>query len=172
MRALIDWTLKYWPWWALITAAAMLAIAHGFETFAHLAPCELCLKQRTVYWIAMPVAAAAIAARAYPPTRRNVGPILGAALVAIFMVGCGIAVYQAGAEWKFWPGPQSCSGGGLHASSVDLAKFLSGGKINVVRCDEASWRFLWLSMAGWNALISLKLAAWSAVWANWSRKHD
>ena len=172
MSALISFTLKWWLWLALATAAAMLAIAHGFETFAHLAPCELCLKQRSVYWIALPVAAAALAAREYRPTRFTLGPLLGAALAGVFMVGCGIAVYQAGAEWKFWPGPQSCSGGSLQASSVDLAKFLAGGKINVVRCDEASWRFLWLSMAGWNALISLKLAGWSAAWASWSRKHD
>jgi disulfide bond formation protein DsbB len=30
--------------------------------------------------------------------------------------------------------------------------------------------FLGLSMAGWNALISLKLAVWSGIWAAWSRK--
>ena len=29
----------------------------------------------------------------------------------------------------------------------------------VVRCDEAAWRFLGLSLAGYNVLISLALAA-------------
>ena len=38
--------------------------------------------------------------------------------------------------------------------------------IHVVRCDEAAWRFLGLSLAGYNALISAVLAViagWSAV---------
>jgi len=32
-----------------------------------------------------------------------------------------------------------------------------------VRCDEASWRFLGLSLAGYNVLISLTLAV-IALW--------
>ena len=35
--------------------------------------------------------------------------------------------------------------------------------VNVTRCDEAAWRFLGLSLAGYNALISLALAA-IALW--------
>jgi disulfide bond formation protein DsbB len=29
----------------------------------------------------------------------------------------------------------------------------------VIRCDEAAWRFLGLSFAGWNVIASLLLAA-------------
>ena len=172
MKALIAWTLKGWLWWALATSGGMLAIAHAFQSFGGLSPCELCFKQRDVYWIAMALSAAAIAARAYAPTRRSLGPLLGLVLAVAFAVGCGIAVYQAGAEWKWWPGPESCSGAALSAGAIDLKKFLTSGPVHVVRCDEASWRFLGLSMAGWNALISLKLACWSLVWAGWSRRHD
>jgi disulfide bond formation protein DsbB len=35
--------------------------------------------------------------------------------------------------------------------------------IHVVRCDEAAWRFLGLSLAGYNVLISLALAAIAAL---------
>ena len=115
MRALIAWTLKWWLWLALATSAAMLAIAHGFQTFGHLAPCELCLKQRTVYWVALGGCAVAIALRANRPTRRSVAPLVGLILALVFAAGCGIAVYQAGAEWKWWPGPDSCSGAALNA---------------------------------------------------------
>jgi disulfide bond formation protein DsbB len=34
--------------------------------------------------------------------------------------------------------------------------------VNVVRCDEAAWRFLGLSLAGYNVIISLALAAVAA----------
>jgi disulfide bond formation protein DsbB len=47
---------------------------------------------------------------------------------------------------------------------------LNGAKVAAPRCDKAAWVFLGLSMAGWNALISLKLAGWSAVWAVRSSK--
>jgi len=49
-----------WPLCALIASAAMLAIAHAFETFGKLAPCTLCLKQREVYWVAGGVALASL----------------------------------------------------------------------------------------------------------------
>ena len=32
-------------------------------------------------------------------------------------------------------------------------------KVKVIRCDEVQWRFLGLSLAGYNALISLLMAA-------------
>jgi disulfide bond formation protein DsbB len=34
--------------------------------------------------------------------------------------------------------------------------------VQVVRCDEAAWRFLGISLAGYNVLISLALAAIAA----------
>ena len=36
-------------------------------------------------------------------------------------------------------------------------------KTRVVSCTEAAWRFLGLSLAGWNVLISLALAAFAAL---------
>jgi disulfide bond formation protein DsbB len=33
--------------------------------------------------------------------------------------------------------------------------------IHVPRCDEAAWRFLGISLAGYNALISLALVAFA-----------
>jgi disulfide bond formation protein DsbB len=35
--------------------------------------------------------------------------------------------------------------------------------VKVIRCDEVQWRFLGLSLAGYNVLISLLMAA-IAVW--------
>jgi disulfide bond formation protein DsbB len=164
MRALIASVLRHWPALAFVTSAAMLAIAHAFQTFGHLAPCTLCLYQRQVYWLALPIAALAfIASQGVIP--RVFTPWIGGLLTLIFLTGAGIAIYHAGAEWKFWPGPTTCSGGGAKVSAAGLADLLSGGKVAPPRCDKAPWVFLGLSMAGWNALISLKLAGWSAVWA-------
>ena len=59
---------RHWPAAALLASAAMLAVAHAFETFGGLEPCHLCLQQRTAYWIAGGVAFAGLAVRADPPT--------------------------------------------------------------------------------------------------------
>ena len=70
----------------------------------------------------------------------------------------GLAAYHAGVEWKWWAGPQDCCGRARAdlGPPADLLKQL--GRSRVVRCDEAAWRFLGLSLAGYNVLISLALA--------------
>jgi disulfide bond formation protein DsbB len=145
----------------------MLAIAHAFETFGGLAPCTLCLRQREIYWAAGTVAlAGAVVVRLSGYARWRW--LFEAALAAIFAGGVFYAVYHAGAEWKFWPGPTTCSGGGKVDLS-SLAAVASGAvRVKPPACDQAAWVFLGLSMAGWNALISLKLVFWSA----WAAIHD
>ena len=44
-----------------------------------------------------------------------------------------------------------------------MAEFMGGKPVQAVRCDEAAWVFAGLSMAGWNALISLGLAGLSGL---------
>ena len=41
----------------------------------------------------------------------------------------------------------------------------------MVRCDEAAWRFLGISLAGYNVLISLALAAVAGWGILASRRH-
>ena len=155
--------LDRWRLCALLASAVMLAIAHAFQTFEHLAPCTLCLRQREAYWVAAGVALAAMIVVRLPggPRLRQASCWL---LALIFLGGCAIAVYHAGAEWKFWPGPKACSSAGSAAVDAQaLSALLNGAKIKPPACDQAAWVFLGLSMAGWNAVISLALAASSAA---------
>lgn len=161
-------TLRWWLWLALATSAAMLAIAHGFQSFGGLAPCTLCLYQRDVYWAALAIGAAALGARWFV---RPLAPLLGGLLALTFAAGAATAVYHSGAEWKWWPGPTTCASAGGGVKAADMARLIGGGKVAAPHCDVAPWRFLWLSMAGWNALISVKMAVWSGVWSVWSRRH-
>ena len=48
MDRFMNTLLRQWPAAAFLASAAMLAIAHAFETFGGLAPCTLCLQQRDV----------------------------------------------------------------------------------------------------------------------------
>jgi disulfide bond formation protein DsbB len=153
--------LEHWPLLALAASALMLGAAHAFETFGGLAPCLLCLKQREVYWTAATVAVIAIVLSRSAWAERVRKPALFL-LALIFLYGAGLAAYHAGVEWKWWPGPTACAGGGAVAAD-DLVGLLKGGKVKPPSCDEAAWIFLGVSMAGWNALVSLGLAAVSAA---------
>ncbi len=164
MRRLIHAVLRHWLLIALATSAAMLAIAHGFETFGGLAPCTLCLRQREVYWVALVLGGSGVIVSHVPRLARFTR-IFGVLLALVFLVGMGVAVYHAGAEWKWWPGPTTCASTGAHVSAAALAGLLHGAKVSAPHCDEAAWRMLGLSMAGWNVLISLKLAVWSLLFA-------
>lgn len=161
LKTLFERVLRHWPLAAALASAAMLVVAHAFETFGHLAPCTLCLKAREVYWVALTVGlAAAVGQLLLKDDRvRRLGALL---LAIIFLVGVGLAVYHAGAEWKFWPGPKTCATGAI-PQLTDLSAVLKGGSIKAPACDTPAWVFLGLSMAGWNGLISLKLLVYSLL---------
>jgi len=149
-----------WPLVAFAVAAATLAVAHGFESFGGYRPCELCLRQREIYWAALAVAALAMAAARiwrWPNTARLGDAVLG----LTFLTGAVVAAYHAGVEWKFWPGPATCSGGGVAGlSGADVLGALSR-RNHAPSCTEAAWRMAGVSMAGYNALLSLALAGLS-----------
>jgi disulfide bond formation protein DsbB len=161
MQTILRPILDRWRFFALLASAAMLAVAHAFQTFGGLAPCELCLKQRTVYWVAGAVAAVAMILVRLPggPRLREASCWL---LALIFLAGVGVAGYHAGVEWKFWPGPASCSGGGT-VTAAALKDLLNGVGQKMPACDKPAWVLAGISMAGWNTVASLILAALSAA---------
>lgn len=160
MAALLRLILDRWPTAALLASAAMLGTAHAFETFGGYAPCTLCLRQREVYWTAGAVALAAMLLVRVSP-RRTWRIASNAALALIFLGGAVLAAYHAGVEWKFWPGPTTCAGASGPVSAQAMGDLLKGARIRPPACDEAAWVFAGLSMAGWNMLASLALAALS-----------
>ena len=93
----------------------------------------------------------------------RVVPSVCAALALVFLYGTGLAVWHAGAEWKWWPGPAACALGKGELSASGLNDFLAGAAQPMPSCEVAVWHFLGLSMAGWNVLISLKLAVLSGL---------
>jgi disulfide bond formation protein DsbB len=144
-----------------VLSAATLAGAWFFQFVVKLPPCPLCLEQRLPYHVVIPLSLLlVIAALARAPQRFiAVGFVL---VIVTVLCGAALGTYHAGVEWHFWPGPAECTG--------QLTNLSTGGPLldqlhsfNVVRCDEASWRFLGLSLAGYNALISLLLAAIATV---------
>ena len=120
----------------------------------------MCLEQRWPYYIGIPLAL--IVALAAWRGRRACWSIGGLLVLAgPDAVGRLLGVFHAGVEWKWWVGPQECSGAPQFGRAGGLLKRLQ--TINITRCDEAAWRFLGISLAGYNALISAALAAVALV---------
>ena len=140
----------------LIAAIAVIMVALGFEHIVGFKPCELCYMQRWGYYFSIPVAFAALSLVSAEKAQASALLFFGIALA--FLATTGLAVYQAGAAWQFWPGPASCSGASTLAT--DAGNLLEAVKqTTIVRCDKPQIRILGLSFAGWNAMISLALFA-------------
>ena len=148
-----------------LALAAMLAAlgiglllgAFAFEYLGGIKPCHLCLGQR-LPWTLMTI----VASIAMLGLRRGAHPTLAPAAFAIASAialwSVYLAGFHAGVEWKWWPGPPSCSGAGL--SGNFSANF---DPSEIIRCDEAAWSLFGLSLAGYNFIFSLvALAAASA----------
>jgi len=144
---------------ALAIAAAAAATIGGAYVFQYgwgYVPCKLCLEQRIPYYVGIPLA---LATAALPPRWGRLGLWC---LCLVFLVGAGLGVYHAGVEWGVWLGPSDC-GGGAPTGTGNAADLLNQLQtIHIVSCTAAAWRFLGLSLAGWNALISLGLASLAA----------
>lgn len=142
-----------------VIAAATLAGAWFFQLVLDIVPCPMCLEQRFAYYAIIPLAVLiAVAAKAGAP--RGV-LLVGLTLIALAALANAVfGAYHAGVEWKFWSGPTSCTGSALNLGGGSLLDQLD--KVKVVPCDVVQWRFLGISLAGYNALISLSMAAVAA----------
>ncbi len=137
-------------------SAALLLGAFAFQHLGGLAPCKMCLWQRWPH-------AAAVLIGVFALWRPGRGLALAGALAAL--TTAGIALYHTGVERAWWQGPDSCSSAattGLSAKEL-MDQILTAP---LVRCDEVAWAFAGLSMASWNAVLSLALAL---VWVQAAR---
>lgn len=148
----------------LVVASATIAGAWFFQLVLDILPCPMCLEQRYAYYTLIPLSALVALGTGKGAPR----PLLIAGLVLIALIAAGnsiFGVYHAGVEWKFWQGPTDCTGPLVNFGKAgSLLEQLD--KVKVIRCDEVQWRFLGLSLAGYNALISALMAAiagWGAA---------
>jgi disulfide bond formation protein DsbB len=131
---------------SLVLAVSVATIAGAFAfQFAGYDPCHLCLMERWAYYAAIALSLVLLITKS--------GMKQGLYLLTLIMLASTVfGIYHSGVEWKWWPGPSTCTGGGTLGGLPDLTK-------PVVMCDEAAFRIFGLSLAGWNAVISFVLAS-------------
>lgn len=150
----------------LVIALAAICGALAIEHIGGIAPCPLCLEQRTAYYVGIPLLFLALVL--VSADRGRLAALLFFTVGLAFLMNAALGVYHAGAEWKYWPGPDTCAGA---ASSITgQAGNLLGelAKAKVIRCDEPALVVMGLSLAGWNAVTSLVLfiTSWKAAFSS------
>lgn len=145
----------FWPLLTLLASGAMLAAAHAFQRFGGLLPCPLCLDQRNWHWGVVAVSTAALLTlRFNPGWARWIAALVGLVLLGSFAQ----AAYHVAVE-QHWVIAQ-CD---VRINMDDLRPLDFEGEVVVPKCDEIAWSLFGVSMAGYNALISLALALTSFV---------
>lgn len=130
-------------------SAALLIGAFIFQALGY-APCKLCIWQRWPHGAA--VAAGLLVAFTGPKFIWSVIGTFGALISAV------LGMYHTGVENGWWEGPTSCTGDAGALSGLSGADLLSTDvPVNIVMCDEVAWSLIGISMAGWNAILSLVL---------------
>jgi len=138
---------------SIVALAAAFTAQYGFG----LRPCELCLLQRVPFGAAIALSALTLILRL---DAKGVRIVLALCFLA-FAADAGLALYHVGVEQHWWAGPTSCTGGAGGARSIeDLAAMLSK-PIDIPQCDKVAWSLFGISMAGYNVLAGLALAAFS-----------
>jgi len=129
---------------ALLVPSGLLGGALFSQYVGGLYPCEMCYWQRWPHSVAILLAAGAFLTVANPPRSRI---LLMLAALAVAISGA-IGFFHAGVEIGWWEGITQCTATGA-TSLQDIMN------VPLVRCDQVQWEFLGISMAGWNAIISL-----------------
>lgn len=148
---------------AIAVPAALLAGAYGSEIWGGLHPCEMCWWQRYAHFAGLGFALLALLLVKAPDRGRS---FVWLAALAILTSG-GIGAYHAGVEADIFEGFTQCtSAAGAGQSSDEMLKAIMAAPF--VRCDDIQFSFLGISMAGWNAILSI-LAALTILWLSLRR---
>ena len=154
---------KWVPGLVLAASIAVLGSALISQYWGGLQPCVLCLYQRYPYWLA--IALSILSLLALLKGARHAAAALIAVAALAFLAGAAVAAFHVGVEQHWWAGTAECGASGPlgSGSAADLrAKLLAQP---VVRCDEVAFSLFGISMAGFNFIISLALAAFAALGA-------
>ena len=145
--------------------AALLAGAYGSQYLGGLAPCEMCYWQRYAHWAGLAFAIGAFLLARMPDRGRS---FVWLAALGILTSGV-IGGYHAGVEAGVFEGATQCTTMASGASTEDLLRSVMNAPM--VRCDEIQFEFLGISMAGWNAILSIA-AALVILWLSFKRPKD
>jgi disulfide bond formation protein DsbB len=141
----------------LLAGSVSLVLILGALVFQYAwayAPCEICMWQRWPHAASAVLGLGGGALLAFGVFPARAAPTFAWLVIVALAAAGALGVYHAGIEYGWWEGPAACTGPGfVPGSGIAFEPF------HFVRCDEAAWTFLGVSLAGYNAIISFAIAA-------------
>jgi len=146
-------TTRAFAGFVLLASVIVLGAALASQYWGGLVPCELCLLQRWPWAAAIAVSLVALIAGS-----RSALPWVAVLLAVMFALGAAFAFYHVGVEQHWFAGPTACTARSGGALTLEEMKRQILGTAPVL-CDRVQWSLFGVSMAGWNLLASLGMAA-------------
>ncbi len=144
----------------VLASLAVLTAAFTAQYLFGLEPCVLCLYQRVPYGA---TAVLAVGGVSFAGEGRMAGMIVGLCGV-VFLTGAGLAFYHVGVEQHWWGSIAAC--GGAAPGDMTVEQLRAGLAAQPPKpCDQVDWTLFGVSLAGYNVLLSLALAAFSLAGA-------
>ncbi|HHL43763.1 MAG TPA: disulfide bond formation protein B [Hellea balneolensis] len=154
---------KSWPLLAFLLSSGLLLGALAFEHIGGLAPCQMCYWQRHAHKAVIFISGLALIYQ-YGLKKEQHIRTFNLLIGLAFLVSFGLAFWHTGVELKWWPGPKTCSAiqTGKVITGEDIFKALDG-KVKLPSCGDVPWSLFGLSMAAYNAILSLGAAVLSFI---------
>ena len=131
---------------SLFLSSGLLLGAYFLEFHLSLMPCDLCIKQRVVH-----VSILILSLLIFPLySFSKLKFIMLSILNLLWLSSSILAFYHFGIEKKLWQGFSECSSN-LIFNENTLDQLLSKSPI---KCDETQFELLYISLAGWNGILS------------------
>lgn len=150
------------PLVAVLVSGGLMIGAWIFQYGFGYVPCQMCYWQRHTHKIVLAVAVLWFVLRGFGVKAEAIMKWL---VVAALLLSFYYAAWHMGVEYGIFEAPPTCAAGNLGTLAIDTNDPLAflDSTIRPPACSEAVWHFLGLSMAGWNAVISLISAVWIAT---------
>ena len=132
---------------SLIISSLSLLTALILESILNLIPCDLCHKQRLIHFVIFSFSVLFL----IPIEYKFIQKISGKILMLLWVSSATLSLYHFGIEQGYWMGFSECSAN-IQFNKNTLKNIL---EINPIKCDEVEFKFLNLSLAGWNTLSSM-----------------
>ena len=152
----------------LLTVIVILSLGSLFVAFLgqHLfdiRPCILCIYQRIPYVVTALIAGAAATLPISPGSRRLAVAMCG----VVFAAGAALATYSVGVEEHWWAGAAGCEGTVPTVFSLDELRGDFATAAPLRGCDVDVWRLFGLSLAAYNAMVQILVAAGCLIGLRW-----
>ena len=136
---------------SFLISSLMLLSAFYLEYFHDAFPCDLCITQR---WFHALIISCSLIAILILEKSFIADELILIGLSLTWIASSIAGLYHFGIEMNYWKGPDDCS------SNIDFSKDTLTFLLNKspIKCDEVMFKILGLSLAGWNALLSLLMS--------------